>query len=227
MELDDRVVAGMAAQLAKRAEVLAGGAEPIGWKVGFNVPSVQEAFGIRQPVTGFMTTRSLVPAGEPHSLAGATTPMAEPEVAVHIGASVDAGCDREEAAAAIAALGPAIEIADVHPLTNDVERVVAMNAYHRAVSFGDPVSGVELDEVTARVTYNGQPLGDPDPTDTTLDPVAAVQLAAATIATGGERLRPGDRIITGSLVPPPVVSPGDELALDLGPLGSLALRFVS
>jgi hypothetical protein len=26
-------------------------------------------------------------------------------------------------------------------------------------------------------------------------------------------------------VPPPVVSPGDELALDLGPLGSLSLAF--
>jgi hypothetical protein len=32
-------------------------------------------------------------------------------------------------------------------------------------------------------------------------------------------------IIAGTLVPPPVVSSGDVLALDLGPLGSLALAF--
>ena len=49
--VDPRVAAGLPAQLTRRAELLAGGAEPVGWKVGFNLPSVQQAFGITQPIS--------------------------------------------------------------------------------------------------------------------------------------------------------------------------------
>jgi 2-keto-4-pentenoate hydratase len=38
----------------------------------------------------------------------------------------------------------------------------------------------------------------------------------------GERLRPGDRIITGSIVQAPP-APGDRVAADLGPLGRVEL----
>lgn len=223
--VDARVLAGLPAQLARRAELLADGASPVGWKVGFNIPAVQEAFGIAVPISGFLTTATLVPAGASHSLAGATQPMAEPEFAIHIGAELAPDCEPAAAANAIAGLGPAIEVADVHPPSTDLTEIVATNVYHRAVLLGEAVAGGSIEGVRARVTFNGEPFGDVDPLEATLDPVEAVRLIARTIGAGGERLRPGDVIIAGTLVPPPVVSPGDELVLDLGPLGSLSLAF--
>ncbi len=223
--IDPRMAAGLPAQLALRAALLADGAEPLGWKVGFNLPAVQRAFGIAEPISGFLTTATLVPAGESHSLAGAGRPMAEPELAIHIGAQLAPDCDRSAAEGGIAALGPAIEVADVDPSLTDLEQIVATNVFHRAVLFGEPVAGVPLEGVVARVAFNGEPFGEADPLEATLDPVGIVRLIARTIGAGGERLRPGDAIIAGSLVPPPVVSPGDELALDLGQLGSLSLVF--
>jgi 2-keto-4-pentenoate hydratase len=223
--VDPRVAAGLPAQLTRRAELLAAGAEPVGWKVGFNLPAVQQAFGIAQPISGFLTTATLVSAGQAHSLAGAHQPMAEPEVAIQIGAELAPDCDRAAAEAAIIALGPAIEVADVDSSLTDLAEIVARNVFHRAVLFGRPIAGVRIEDVFARVAFNGEPFGEVDPLEATLDPVEVVRLIARTIGAGGERLRPGDAIIAGSLVNPPVVSPGDELALDLGPLGSLSLAF--
>jgi 2-keto-4-pentenoate hydratase len=225
--IDPRVAAGLPAQLTRRAELLAGGAEPAGWKVGFNMPAVQKAFGITQPISGFLTTATLVSAGESHSLRGARQPMAEPELAIHIGAELAADCDRSAAQAAIIALGPAIEVVDVDSSLTDLAEIVARNVFHRAVLFGQPVAGVPISDIVARVALNGEPFGEVEPLEATLDPVGVVCLIARTIGAGGERLRPGDAIISGSLVPPPVASPGDELALDLGPLGSLSLAFES
>lgn len=102
---------------------------------------------------------------------------------------------------------------------------MATNVFHRAVLFGEPVAGVRLEDVVTRVALNGEPLGEANPFEATLDTVGVVRLIARTIGAAGERLRSGDKIIAGSHVPPPVVSPGDELALDLGPLGSLSLAF--
>jgi 2-keto-4-pentenoate hydratase len=223
--IDQRVVAGLPAQLSRRAELLAAGAEPVGWKVGFNMPSVQQVFGISEPISGFLTTATLVRAGDSHSLAGASQPMAEPELAIHIGAALAPDCDRPAAEAAIVALGPAIEVADVDPSLTDLTEIVAANVFHRAVVFGEPVAGVPITNVSALVTFNGEPFGEAQPLAATLDPTDVVRLIARTIGEGGGRLQPGDAIIAGSLVPPPVVSAGDELALDLGPLGSLSLTF--
>jgi 2-keto-4-pentenoate hydratase len=223
--VDPRVAAGMPAQLARRAALMASGAEPVGWKVGFNLPAVQKAFGIEEPFSGFLTTATLIRAGEPHSLAGAGQPMAEPELAIHIGTELAPDCSPADAERAIAAFGPAIEVADVDPSRTDLTEIVATNVFHRAVLFGEPAAGVPLEGVIGRIALNGEPFGEEDPLEATLDPVGVVRLIARTIGAGGERLRPGERIIAGSLVPPPVVSPGDELALDLGPLGSLSLAF--
>jgi 2-keto-4-pentenoate hydratase len=225
--VDQRVVAGLPAQLALRNELLAQGAQPVGWKIGFNMPVVQKAFGITEPISGFITTASVIPAGKPHSLEGSSQPMAEPELAIHIGAEVEPDCGRADAEAAIAAFGPAIEVADVDPAVTDLTQIMAVNVFHRAVHFGERVPGTPIDGVIARVTYNGEPFGEGNPLDATLDPAEVVRVIARTIGAGGERLRPGDVIIAGTLVPPPVVSPGDELALDLGPLGSLSLAFES
>lgn len=223
--IDPRVVEGLPAQLTRRAELLAGGAEPVGWKVGFNMPAVQKARGITQPISGFLTTASVLAPGDSHSLAGTANPVAEPEVAIHIGAELESDCDRAAAEAAIVAFGPAIEVADVDLSLTDLAEIVATNIFHRAVVFGEPVADVPLSDVVARVALNGEPFGEAAPVDATLDSVEVVRLIARTIGTAGERLRPGDRIIAGTLVPPPVVTPGDELALDLGPLGSLSLAF--
>src|SRR5499433_974035 len=111
---DPRLVRGMTAQLALRRQRLAAGDRPLGWKVGFGAPAMLERFKISGPLIGFLTQNARIDPGGTVSLAGWAKPVAEPEVAVHIGRDLPGGADHAAAAAAIAGISPAIELADLH-----------------------------------------------------------------------------------------------------------------
>ena len=54
---------GTEALLMRRREILAQGAQPLGWKIGFNVPEIQEKLGIDRPLAGFLTSDGLLEDG--------------------------------------------------------------------------------------------------------------------------------------------------------------------
>src|SRR5215207_9415774 len=111
---DARIARGMEAQLKLRRERLAAGDAPLGWKVGFGAPAFLERFKIGGPLVGFLTRNARIEPGGTVSLAGWSKPVAEPEVAVHVGRDLAAGADRAAVAAAIAGISPAIELVDLH-----------------------------------------------------------------------------------------------------------------
>src|SRR5262245_65744958 len=103
------VAGGMHVQLDLRRQRLAGGDKSLGWKVGFGAPTMLKQLGISGPLLGFLTQNARVQSGGSVSLAGWTKPVAEPEIAVHIGRDVPAGADCDTATAAIAGISPVIE----------------------------------------------------------------------------------------------------------------------
>jgi len=130
---DPRIVRGMTAQFALRRQRLDGGDKLLGWKVGFGLPAQLRQFNITGPLVGFLTQNARVAPGSTVSLAGWAKPVAEPEVAVHIGSDLAAGATLEAAAAAIAGISPAIELADVHEPATDPERILSHDIYQRHV----------------------------------------------------------------------------------------------
>src|SRR5215218_8743081 len=111
----------MEEQLSVRNARMAAGEKPLGWKVGLGAPPAMERLQIKAPLVGFMMQKSLVPNASTVSFAGWTKPVAEPEVAVHMDKDLPGGADRAATVAAIAAIGPAIELADLNPPPDDVE----------------------------------------------------------------------------------------------------------
>src|SRR5215468_11581126 len=111
---DPRVRRGMQRQLELRRARLAAGDKSLGWKVGFGAPAMLKQLDIAGPLIGFLTQNARVQSGGTASLAGWAKPVAEPEIAVHVGRDVPAGADRHTAAAAIAGISPAIELVDLH-----------------------------------------------------------------------------------------------------------------
>ena len=198
------VETGTEAMLTRRREILAQGAEPLGWKVGFNVPEIQRKLGIDGPLAGFLTTDSLI-EGEWDEY----PVVVECEVAVEIG---DDG-------RSIAALLPALEIVDPPELDLEIEQILAGNIFHRAVAFGPRVETTEPGP--GRILVNGEEKHSVKP-DGLEQMVAAV---AARLEAAGEGLRPGDRIITGVLAPPHEASEGDTVRLELEAVGSVEVRF--
>lgn len=228
---DPRIVRGMTAQLLHRRERLAAGASPLGWKVGFGAPAAMQKFGITAPLVGFLLDRGRLAPGAAASLAGWTKPVAEPEIAVHIGKNLPGGADRAAAANAIAGLGPAIELADLDPPPVDVEIILAGNIFHRHVILGGrdtARAGGQVSGLTGRLVRNGaEAAATTDLEANTGALVEIVHHVANVLAAFGERLRAGEVIIAGSVVPPVFLESGDvSIAFALEPIGSVAVQLV-
>ncbi|HEX2255113.1 MAG TPA: hypothetical protein VHG92_00180 [Afifellaceae bacterium] len=220
----------MQTQFARRRELLAAGRRPIGWKVGFGASAWLEKLAISGPLVGFLTDGGLLESGETVSLAGWKKPVAEPEIAIHIGQDLAPGADAETAKAAVAALGPSIELADLDPPPEDVEVILAGNIYHRHVILGSrdvSRAGARLDGLKAQVCRNGADLEVPTDLETNTGPLLGlVRHVADTLDRLGERLRAGDFIIAGSIVPPLFLDANDrDIAYSLEPIGSVSVRF--
>lgn len=219
----------MSAQLSWRRDRLAAGEMPLGWKVGFGAAAAMERLGLTAPLVGFLTDRAVALSGTTLSLTGWTKPMAEPEIAVHIGSDVAGHMDRESAMAAIAGVGPAIELADVDHPPEDVENILAGNIYQRNVILGPcdtSRTGGALEGVLGRVFRNGVEVArTSDPQAMTGNLIDIVIHVADTLAAFGETLRAGQVIITGSIVAPLQVYGGDEFAFRLDPVAAISVRF--
>jgi 2-keto-4-pentenoate hydratase len=230
---DPRITRGMAAQFRRRRELLDSGHKPLGWKLAFGGPAAMERLHTNAPLVGFLTDRAIVPSGSALPVSGWTKPAAEPEITVYIGKDLPAGAGRDTTKAAIAALGPAIEVADVDHPSDDVEGTLACDIYQRHIILGrsDPArAGGLLDGLAARVLRNGAEianLADPQSLQSlTGELIDIVRHTANLLAVYGETLQAGQIIIAGSLIPPIWVEPGEEIVFDLAPLDSISVRFL-
>ena len=227
---DPRIARGMEKQLATRRARIAAGEKPLGWKVGLGAPPAMERLKIKAPLIGFMMEKSLLANGVTVSLAGWAKPVAEPEVAVHMGKDLPAGADRATAIAAIAGIGPAIELADLNPPPDDVEVALAGNIFHRHVILGASDAsraGAKLDGISGHVFRRGMLAAKQDNVEQLIgEMIGIVMHVAGTLAAYGEKLRAGDVIITGSIIPPPFIEPDEtEFSYALEPVGGLSVRF--
>jgi len=228
---DQRILRGMAVQLGRRQERLDAGEQPLGWKVGFGAPAAMQKLAIQAPLIGFLTDQALVATGATVSLAGWSKPVAEPEIAVYMGRNLSAGADRDTVEAAIAGLGPAIELADVDRPPDDVERILAGNIYQRGIVVGPcdaSRAGGLVDGLHGHVARNGCAFAQTsDPQALTGNVIDIVRHVAETLAAFGQTLRAGQIVITGSIVPPLWVEASEEIVFRLDPVGSVSIRFAA
>jgi 2-keto-4-pentenoate hydratase len=222
---DPRLARGMRTMLALRAQRLEAGERRLGWKVGFGSPAGIEMLGIDRPLIGFLTDRTLLEDGATVAVEGWTKPMLEPEIAVYLGEDVEDGASWDAVRAAIRGLSAAIELADVDVPPSDPETILSGNIYHRHLILG-PVSGgrSRAEDVSARVLRDGELVGSTDePEELTGEIVEVVRLTGEHLRASGEALRAGEIVITGSVLPPLEVFPGETIVAEIPPLGSLSV----
>jgi 2-keto-4-pentenoate hydratase len=222
---DARIRRGTAAMLELRRTRLAEGDRPLGWKVGFGSPAAFELLGIDRPLVGFLTDRGLVEDRATVAVGGWTQPMLEPEIAVHLARDVSGDTTREDIGAAIRGLSAAIELADVDTPPADPEPIIAGNIFHRHVLLGPVDEGrTTANGIRGRLVRDGEEIAATDtPEAATGELAEVVRLTAELLGASGERLRAGDVVITGSIVPPVKVAPGERITAEIDPLGALTV----
>ena len=216
----------MLAQLTERRRRIEDGEASLGWKLGMGVPAAMAKLGTDAPLVGYLLAPARVEDGGTVSLDGWGAAKLEPEIAVHMGADLAAGASRADAEAAIAGLGPAIELVDLDPSADDPEAILAADIFQRHVLLGPVTEGATAAGTSARALKNGdEAAATADATEATGDPVDLVLHVANVVGAAGEGLRAGEVVICGSVVPALDVAPGDTVDVVLDPLGSLRVTF--
>jgi 2-keto-4-pentenoate hydratase len=227
---DPRIAAGMRRQFELRQQNLAAGAKQIGWKVGLGAPAALERCKLTKPVVGFLLDRAELKAGATVSLNGWTKPVAEIEIAAYMACDLGPNADDATARAAIGALGPAIELADLDSAMDDVEGLLARDIWQRHVILGakdTARAGAKLDGLTGKLVRNGKDVAVPADLEAgTGRIVDTVRHVADVTAALGDGLRAGQFIICGAITGPMFIEPGETgLDFTLAPVGSLSVRF--
>jgi 2-keto-4-pentenoate hydratase len=178
------------------------GATRVGWKIGRGIEKGQEQL---EPVVGYLTSSTLVEPGGVFSAAGAGSLRVDAEVAIEVGS---------------ADVGAALEFVDVVRPPHDFETIVARNIWHRGVAFGPLSDDAHPARFEARVVVNGSVRASKE---SSVDVDETVAIAERLLAAIGEQLQPRDRIIAGSILHVPVGA-GDDIVVDLGPLGRVGAK---
>ena len=230
MSEDTRIVRGMQAQAEMRGQRIAGGDRLIGWKVGFGAPAMLERLKIDGPLIGFLTQNARVPSGGSVSFAGWGKPVIEPEIAVFIGRDVPA----ERAAKPRRRRLPASRRRSRSSISTNLQTTRRASWATTSISgmwcSAPPARrrpGSSAEGLTCRVIRRGvETARTTDPQANTGEWVAIVMHVANLLAAFGERLRAGEFIITGSVVPPITVEPDEDSAtFAADPIGSVSVRF--
>lgn len=227
---DPRVKDGLPLQLGRRRAMLAEGATAMGWKVGFGAPASLELMQISAPLMGFITDATLLDSGASVETSTWQRGIVEFEVAVVLGSDLGPGASDDEARAAIAALGPAIELANIDlPIEpGRVADIVAGDIFHEGIIVGEMDegrAGLDISGLVARILVDGEERATVTDLEALTGPYPwIVSTVASTLAAYGEVLRAGDIIITGSVVPPIPVTEGSDFTFALDPFDPISVR---
>lgn len=226
---DLRIQRGMQIQLSRRKALLDGGVRPLGWKIGFGSPQAMARLGTEAALVGFMTYDNLLESGATVSIGEWTEPVAETELAVHMGRDLAPGSTQQAARLAIASIAPAIELADLHFPPDDIEAILSDNIYHRHVILGEADlsrAGGDIAGLTGRVLVDGDEFATTTDMQTlTGNLIQNVCHVADLLAAFDLGLQAGDVIIAGAIVPPIHITPDSELVYVLDPVGQISASF--
>jgi 2-keto-4-pentenoate hydratase len=190
-------------QLQDWRAALRSGAERVGWKLGMGE---RERIG-SGPAIGHLTSATRLEPGAAFDASGVAPLHADCEVAVELGPD------------GIAGYGAALELVDLGSPPANPHDVVAANVFHRAFALGPLDRREPSPDVEGALIVDGE-LRDSAPIGR--EPAGLVAVVGELLAELGERLEPGDRLITGSVVQVPLDG-ADRVIADLGPLGRVEL----
>ncbi|MGH8916165.1 MAG: fumarylacetoacetate hydrolase family protein [Acidimicrobiia bacterium] len=227
---DPRVDIGLERQLRERRELISSGHKPLGWKAGFGAPAAQAKLRLNGPLVGFMTDASVIAEGVEVEISAWAHAVAEPELAVTLGDDLQPRSRESATRAAISAIGPAIELADIDPPPESVEEILAGNIFHKGVVLGAPDpsrSGGDVSDLEARILIGGSEHVRTDRLEELTGRVVdVVSHLSALLADHGEMIRAGEVVICGSVVPAIELAPGMSVGFELHPMApiSVAIR---
>ena len=232
MTLDD----AYAVQTAQISRKLAAGRTIMGWKIGLTSKVMQDALGINTPDSGVLYDDMLFHSGETVSKGRFIQPRVEAEIAFVLQDTISGDATREDVIAATDYVVPALEILDTRILRKDPEtgqpRKIFDTISDNAANAGIVLGEARHDPARVDLRWAGAILYKDDAVETTGlgaavldDPVESVVWLARRMHTYGQRLEPGQVLLSGSFIAPVECPSGTDLRADFGSFGEVRIAF--
>jgi 2-keto-4-pentenoate hydratase len=212
----------MRAQLARRRAAERAGVPRLGWKLAFHDPAFQRRLGLAGPLAGALPGDAVLAPGATICPDAGARLAVEAEIAIRVAAA-----PASQGGVVIASVAPALEVVDYGLPADDLETLVAHSFFHFASVFGAerPFDAkLRPADCVRRVLRNDELQPGVDPALTPRSLPGVLDTVASLLRSHGEDLLPGDRILSGSLVQPLRVRPGDRVRVDFGAWDELSLR---
>lgn len=226
-----------AVQNALLAEKTRQGRRVIGWKIGLTSRAMQDALQIDIPDSGILFDDMDFASGAVVPPARFIQPRIEAEIAFIMGSALGgAEVTRADVVAATASVAPSIEILDTRIQRRDavsgrprtVLDTISDNAANGGVVLGHERHGLDrfdlawVGAITARdgvIEETGLGAG------VLGDPVESVAWLARRMAQYGQRIEPGQIVLSGSFIRPIECPPGSHIVADFGDFGRVEIGF--
>jgi 2-keto-4-pentenoate hydratase len=219
-------------QLALVNQRCARGERIVGRKVAFTSQGTMTQFGVSESAFGTILSGGVFADGDAVPVSRFPMVGAEAEVGFLIGEELKGpGVTIAQALKATTGVVPAIEIINLcitHTPWTALE-VIATNAVHGGIVLGGqitPLDGLNLRYEGMVAEVNGQPVGSGAGVEVLGHPAAAVAWLANKLAEFELALRPGDIVLSGSIIRMLEVKAGQAVKVTFSRIGAVGARFV-
>jgi 2-keto-4-pentenoate hydratase len=206
----------------------------VGWKIAATSAAGQRHIGVTEPLAGRLFRDFVLPDGAHRPAASLHMRVAEPEFAFRMARDLPAresAYTAAEVCEAVGAMHLAIEIPDARFEKFDVigpAQIAADDAFAAWFVLGAEVSGwrdIDLPNQPVRALKNGTVAAEGSGANALGDPRLALTWLANHLSRGGDRLKAGDVITTGTCTNPVDIASGDTVIADFGALGQVRAIF--
>ena len=217
-------------QLGMLERYVRGGDRHAGWKVGLTSKAMQVQQRVHEPVFGFLLDSGARPSGTRFTYAELIGPGFENELCLTVGRTLRGpGITAEQAAAALSAVAPALEIIERRgDFAGDLNLALADNAQQKAFVTGatvPPSAAGDLGAVTVDVLVNGTHSETARGSEVLGTPAASIAWLANKLAEFGLALEADMRVMSGSFTRQYLLNAGDRVEARFAPVGSVSAEF--
>ena len=205
-----------------------------GYKIAYTTTALQQASGISEPVAGVILANNVRHSPAVLDSADFLQPGIECEVGVRLGRDLPASgapYNRDGVSEAVSEVMTAFEVVDNRrtqgqDTQTQLLTTISSNILNAGVVLGEPVTdwrGIHLAGCRGYMTINGELVGEGMGSDVMGHPLEPLAWLANALAEQGRELKAGMVVITGSIVSPKWLSPGDSAVIGIEGLGEATL----
>ena len=206
-----------------------------GYKIAYTTTTMQQNSGVSEPGAGVILAKNIYYSPATLESADYLRLGIECEVAARLGKDLPASrapYNRDQIAEAVDAIMPAFEVIDgrgseIPDRQARLHASIATNISNAGIVLGSPVADwrkVDLAASSASMTINGELVGEGHGSDVMGHPLEPLVWLANMLAIRGKSLTAGTVVITGSIVTPKFLNPGDVATVAIEGIGEARLK---